>query len=235
MKKKLFAALTCGVMMTGLAACGSIEKTNVSNESKPKQEEKKDDAVTSSSNSTPNTKGNTELDKDKKEQKFEDFALEYQLAIVMRMFQDVTIKYDYAIGNPEYLLQDTMDQKTIDDMKNMLQEQAKNNDKLFKDEVNQAYTYLNQSKVSNKDEIQKLINAENEYLKIVDKMIACIDSVTVENAKEKRSEMQALQPDYLKAAAQVTTTTIEVAKNSGIDEESFRSILMKFLKQPKDL
>ena len=45
--------------------------------------------------------------------------------------------------------------KTIDDMKNMLQEQAKNNDKILKDEVNQAYTYLKQSKVSNKDDIQK--------------------------------------------------------------------------------
>lgn len=41
MKKKLFAALTCGVMMTGLAACGSSEKTSASNESKPKQEEKR--------------------------------------------------------------------------------------------------------------------------------------------------------------------------------------------------
>ena len=45
--------------------------------------------------------------------------------------------------------------KTIDDMKNMLQEQAKNNDKILKDEVNQAYTYLKQSKVSNKDDVQK--------------------------------------------------------------------------------
>ncbi len=64
----------------------------------------------------------------------------------MKIFQDVTIKYDYAIGNPDYLLRDSMDQKTIDDMKNMLQEQAKNNDKILKDEVNQAYTYLKQSK-----------------------------------------------------------------------------------------
>ncbi|MDM5190084.1 hypothetical protein QUF99_22940 [Bacillus sp. DX4.1] len=234
MKKKLFVVLICSAMMTGLVACGSSETTSASNESKSKQEEKKDEATTSPSESTTNTKEKAELDKNKDKKKFEDFDLEYQLAIVMQIFQDVTIKYDYAIGNPEYLLRDTMDQKAIDDMKNMLQEQAKNNDKLFKDEVNEAYTYLKQSKVSNKDEIQKLIDAENEYLKIVDNMIACIDSVTVENAKEKRSEMQALQPDYLKAAAQVTTTSIEVAKNSGIDEESYRSILKKFLKQPQN-
>ncbi|AWC29918.1 hypothetical protein ACRS6Y_11265 [Bacillus cytotoxicus] len=229
MKKKLFTTITCGILMTGLAACGSTEKTTTSNEAKPKQEEKKNDAETSTSN---RTKENLELKEDKKEQKFEDFALEYQLAIVMQMFQDVTIKYDYAIGNPEFLLRDTMDQKRIDDMKAMLQDQAKNNDKVLKDQVNQAYTFLKQSKVKNKDDIQKLINTENAYLQIVDKMIACIDSVTVENAKEKRSEMDGLHKEYLNAAIRVTNTSIEVAKNAGIDEETYKSILRKFLKQP---
>lgn len=151
----------------------------------------------------------------------------------MKIFQDVTIKYDYAIGNPDYLLRDSMDQKTIDDMKNMLQEQAKNNDKILKDEVNQAYTYLKQSKVSNKDDIQKIIDAQNNYLHIVDKMITCIDSVTVENAKEKRNEMDNFSKDYLKVAANVTTTVIEVAKNTGVNETEFKSLLTKFLEKPK--
>ncbi|ENQ3077866.1 hypothetical protein [Bacillus multifaciens] len=229
MNKKLFVVLTCGVIMTGLAACGSSDKTSASNESKPKQEGKKEDASVSTKNPT-NEKEKQESGKEQKREKFEDFDPEYQLAIVMKVFQDVTIKYDYAIGNPEYLLKDTMDQKTIDDMKKMLQEQAKNNDKLFKDEVNQAFTYLKQSKISNKGEIQKLIDAENNYLKVVDKMIVCIDSVTVENASEKRNEMNALHSEYLKAAAQVGTTSIEVAKNSGIDEEDYRRILKEFLK-----
>lgn len=233
MNKKLFVALTCGIMMTGLAACGSSDKTSASNESKPKQEEKKEEASASSKNST-SEKEKQELGKEQKREKFEDFDPEYQLAIVMRIFQDVTIKYDYAIGNPEYLLRDTMDQKTIDDMKKMLQEQAKNNDKLLKDQVNEAFTYLKQSKISNKGEIQKLIDAENDYLKIVDRMIVCIDSVTVENASEKRNEMNALHSEYLKAAAQVTTASIEAAKNSGIDEEDYKTILKKFLKMPKD-
>lgn len=229
MNKKLFVALTCGVMMTGLAACGSSDKTSVSNESKPKQEEKKEEASATSKNLT------SEKEKqEQKKEKFKAFDPAYQLAIVMSIFQDVTIKYDYAIGNPEYLLGDTMDQRTIDDMKKMLQEQAKNNDKLLKDEVNEAFTYLKQSKISNKGEIQKLIDAENNYLKIVDKMVVCIDSVTVENASEKRNEMNALHSEYLKAAAQVTTTSIEVAKNSGIDEEEYKAILKGFLKMPKN-
>ena len=42
-------------------------------------------------------------------------------------------------------------------------------------------------------------------------MITCIDSVTVENAKEK-NEMDNFSKDYLKVAANVTTTVIEVAK-----------------------
>ena len=139
----------------------------------------------------------------------------------MKIFQDVTIKYDYAIGN-QIIYCEIRWIKTIDDMKNMLQEQAKNNDKILKDEVNQAYTYLKQSKVSNKDDIQKIIDAQNNYLHIVDKMITCIDSVTVENAKEKRNEMDNLSKDYLKIAANVTTTVIEVAKNTGVNETEFR-------------
>jgi len=224
MKHKIFTGLVCSISILGLAACGTNEETTSSKGEKVKQEEKKDIKATESSKALENPK-------DKKE--FNDFDVAYQLAIVMKIFQDVTIKYDYAIGNPDYLLRDSMDQKTIDDMKNMLQEQAKNNDKILKDEVNQAYTYLKQSKVSNKDDIQKIIDAQNNYLHIVDKMITCIDSVTVENAKEKRNEMDNLSKDYLKIAANVTTTVIEVAKNTGVNETEFRSLLMKFLEKPK--
>ncbi|PEW43874.1 hypothetical protein CN431_12365, partial [Bacillus cereus] len=88
-------------------------------------------------------------------------------------------------------------------------------------------------KVSNKDDIQKIIDAQNNYLQIVDKMIVCIDSVTVENAKEKRNEMNNLSKEYLKVAANVTTTVIEVAKNNGVNETEFRSLLLKFLEKPK--
>ncbi|MEB9735860.1 hypothetical protein GVV68_25935 [Bacillus cereus] len=224
MKHKIFTGLVCSISILGLAACGTNEETTSSKGEKVKQEEKKDIKATESSKALENPQ-------DKKE--FNDFDVAYQLAIVMKIFQDVTIKYDYAIGNPDYLLRDSMDQKTIDDMKNMLQEQAKNNDKILKDEVNQAYTYLKQSKVSNKDDIQKIIDVQNNYLHIVDKMITCIDSVTVENAKEKRNEMDNLSKDYLKIAANVTTTVIEVAKNTGVNETEFRSLLMKFLEKPK--
>ncbi|EDZ52823.1 hypothetical protein PDQ36_05275 [Bacillus cereus] len=224
MKHKIFTGLVCSISILGLAACGTNEETTSSKGEKVKQEEKKDIKATESSKALENPQ-------DKKE--FNDFDVAYQLAIVMKIFQDVTIKYDYAIGNPDYLLRDSMDQKTIDDMKNMLQEQAKNNDKILKDEVNQAYTYLKQSKVSNKDDIQKIIDAQNNYLHIVDEMITCIDSVTVENAKEKRNEMDNLSKDYLKIAANVTTTVIEVAKNTGVNETEFRSLLMKFLEKPK--
>ncbi|PGN00306.1 hypothetical protein, partial [Bacillus thuringiensis] len=155
MKHKIFTGLVCSISILGLAACGTNEETTSSKGEKVKQEEKKDIKATESSKALENPQ-------DKKE--FNDFDVAYQLAIVMKIFQDVTIKYDYAIGNPDYLLRDSMDQKTIDDMKNMLQEQAKNNDKILKDEVNQAYTYLKQSKVSNKDDIQKIIDAQNNYL-----------------------------------------------------------------------
>ncbi|PEC20368.1 hypothetical protein [Bacillus cereus] len=225
MKHKIFTGLVCSISILGLVACGTNEEATSSKGEKIKQEEKKDTRATESSKSVENPQ-------DKKE--FDDFDVAYQLAIVMKLFQNVTIKYDYAIGNPDYLLRDSMDQKTIDDMKNMLQEQAKNNDKILKDEVNQAYTYLKQSKVSNKDDIQKIIDAENNYLQIVDKMIACIDSVTVENAKEKRNEMNNLSKEYLKVAANVTTTVIEVAKNTGVNETEFRSLLMNFLEKPKN-
>ncbi|EJQ55251.1 hypothetical protein P4308_15755 [Bacillus wiedmannii] len=224
MKHKIFTGLVCSISILALAACGTNEETTSSKGEKVKQEEKKDTRATESSKSVENPR-------EKKE--FDEFDLAYQLAIVMKIFQDVTIKYDYAIGNPDYLLRDSMDQKTIDDMKNMLQEQAKNNDKILKDEVNQAYTYLKQSKVSNKDDIQKIIDAQNNYLQIVDKMIVCIDSVTVENAKEKRNEMNNLSKEYLKVAANVTTTVIEVAKNNGVNETEFRSLLLKFLEKPK--
>ncbi|WP_242214824.1 hypothetical protein [Bacillus cereus group sp. BfR-BA-01383] len=225
MKHKIFTGLVCSISILGLVACGTNEEATSSKGEKIKQEEKKDTRATESSKSVENPQ-------DKKE--FDDFDVAYQLAIVMKLFQNVTIKYDYAIGNPDYLLRDSMDQKTIDDMKNMLQEQAKNNDKILKDEVNQAYTYLKQSKVSNKDDIQKIIDAENNYLQIVDKMIACIDSVTVENAKEKRNEMNNLSKEYLKVAANVTTTVIEVAKSTGVNETEFRSLLMNFLEKPKN-
>ncbi|MDA1602126.1 hypothetical protein ACQVPW_04735 [Bacillus cereus] len=224
MKHRIFTGLVCSISILALAACGTNEETTSSKGEKVKQEEKKDTRATESSKSVENPR-------EKKE--FDEFDLAYQLAIVMKIFQDVTIKYDYAIGNPDYLLRDSMDQKTIDDMKNMLQEQAKNNDKILKDEVNQAYTYLKQSKVSNKDDIQKIIDAQNNYLQIVDKMIVCIDSVTVENAKEKRNEMNNLSKEYLKVAANVTTTVIEVAKNNGVNETEFRSLLLKFLEKPK--
>lgn len=230
MKHKMFTGLVCSIFILGIAACGANEKATSSKGEEVKQEEKKDTMASEGSKSVENPKEKIESSMDKK--KFDDFDVAYQLAIVMKLFQDVTIKYDYAIGNPDYLLQDSMDQKTIDDMKKMLQEQAKNNDKILKDEVNQAYTYLKQSKVSNKDDIQKIIDAENNYLQIVDKMIACIDSVTVENAKEKRNEMNNLSAEYLKVAAQVTTTVIGVAKNTGVNETEFRSLLLKFLEKP---
>ncbi|MGX5538329.1 hypothetical protein ACWKTJ_10420 [Bacillus wiedmannii] len=224
MKHRIFTGLVCSISILALAACGTNEETTSSKGEKVKQEEKKDTRATESSKSVENPR---------EKKGFDEFDLAYQLAIVMKIFQDVTIKYDYAIGNPDYLLRDSMDQKTIDDMKNMLQEQAKNNDKILKDEVNQAYTYLKQSKVSNKDDIQKIIDAQNNYLQIVDKMIVCIDSVTVENAKEKRNEMNNLSKEYLKVAANVTTTVIEVAKNNGVNETEFRSLLLKFLEKPK--
>lgn len=230
MKKKLFATFICGFMMTGLVACGSSEKTSASNEQKPKQEERKNDVSSSSKNET-NTKGKQELGKDKKREKFEDFDPEYQLAIVMRLFNDVTVKYDYAIGNPEYMLQESMDQKAIDDMKKLLQEQAKNNDKLLKDEVNQAVTFLKESKLK-KDETQKLINAENNYLKVTEKLIGCLDSVTAQNTKEKRHEMNSLKQEYVKSAEEVRATAVEVAQNSGLNVETYKSVFEKYAKQP---
>ena len=66
-------------------------------------------------------------------------------------------------------------------------------------------------------------------------MITCIDSVTVENAKEKRNEMDNFSKDYLKVAANVTTTVIEVAKNTGVNETEFKSLLTKFLEKPKTI
>lgn len=58
---------------------------------KSKARRKKDIKATESSKALENPQ-------DKKE--FNDFDVAYQLAIVMKIFQDVTIKYDYAIGNP---------------------------------------------------------------------------------------------------------------------------------------
>ena len=50
---------------------------------------------------------------------------------------------------------------------------------------------------------------------------------------QKKNEMDNLSKDYLKIAANVTTTVIEVAKNTGVNETEFRSLLMKFLEKPK--
>ena len=101
MKHKIFTGLVCSISILGLAACGTNEETTSSKGKKVKQEEKKDIKATESSKALENPQ-------DKKE--FNDFDVAYQLAIVMKIFQDVTIKYDYAIGNPDYLLRDSMDQ-----------------------------------------------------------------------------------------------------------------------------
>ena len=102
MKRKIFTGLVCSISILGLVACGTNEETTSSKGEKIKQEEKKDTRETEGSKSVENPQ-------DKKE--FDDFDVAYQLAIVMKMFQNVTIKYDYAIGNPDYLLRDSMDQK----------------------------------------------------------------------------------------------------------------------------
>ncbi|MFP3414816.1 stress protein [Bacillus sp. SIMBA_074] len=49
MKRKLLTALACSALLMGLAACGSNEKASTSNDSKPKQEAKKPEPVTTTS------------------------------------------------------------------------------------------------------------------------------------------------------------------------------------------
>ena len=51
--------------------------------------------------------------------------------------------------------------------------------------------------------------------------------------QRKRNEMDNFSKDYLKVAANVTTTVIEVAKNTGVNETEFKSLLTKFLEKPK--
>ncbi len=46
--------------------------------------------------------------------------------------------------------------------------------------------------------------------------------------------MDNFSKDYLKVAANVTTTVIEVAKNTGVNETEFKSLLTKFLEKPKN-
>ena len=47
--------------------------------------------------------------------------------------------------------------------------------------------------------------------------------------------MDNFSKDYLKVAANVTTTVIEVAKNTGVNETEFKSLLTKFLEKPKTI
>ncbi|MEH6933444.1 hypothetical protein, partial [Bacillus sp. JJ783] len=49
MKRKLLTALACSALLMGLAACGSNDKASTSSDTKPKQEAKKPEQVTTTS------------------------------------------------------------------------------------------------------------------------------------------------------------------------------------------
>ncbi|UZJ79693.1 hypothetical protein [Fictibacillus sp. KU28468] len=90
---------------------------------------------------------------------------------VMVILNRVTVIYDNAIGNAEYLLTENMTQDQIDEMKGVLQQQAKGSKSGLDGQVN------------NKNDINKIIDAENQYLAVTDEMIKTLDAVTIDKYK----------------------------------------------------
>ncbi|WP_369902355.1 hypothetical protein [Bacillus manliponensis] len=222
--KKLQTFLVCGTLSMGLVACNSSEETKevskkVEKSVESKQEEKVDD---------------TSIDSNSHAAEFKKLAPEMQLAVYRAFFHDVITSYDYGIGNPEYLLKDVMTQAEIDAMKEKLQEIKDAEKDGLLQVVHDTRTYLAGDSVSNVNDkmgLQKMFTSEDKIFQFAADMIACLDSVTVENASEKRAEMNTLKEAYVAEAHVAVAISKEVAKNSGMNVDKYVEAHTKLIKQ----
>jgi hypothetical protein len=232
--KKTLSILSCLFLVLGLMACSSTEKNEVAKQPELKQEETNKKEPETVKKEDPQQKEDKMASMDKMSladlDKFQMFDTEYQLAIVVALFNKVILVYDYGIGNADYLLRDKMTQGEIDNMKKVLQEQAKASNKQIKDMVYQSQTLLQKVNISNKEDMQKLLNAENNYLQKVDEMILCLDSVTVANTQESRAKMNQLKQEYLQSASEIGLASVDIAQGAGLNVALYRDIVSGLLK-----
>lgn len=165
-------------------------------------------------------------------EKFQLFDKEYQLAIVIALFNKVIIFYDYGIGNAEFLLKSKMTQPEIDQMKQVLQNQLKHSRDATEDLIYQSQKLLHVIDIPNKGDLPLLIDVENDYLKKVDEMIACLHAVTIENAQESRIQMDQLKHEYLQLAASIGVTSVLIVTNAELDTVLYRNIVKGLLSKP---
>lgn len=229
--KKIQTFLICSALLMGIAACDSSETTSKSSEQTKTSSEKEGKAAESKQEEEKDTASEDSKDL---AADFKELVPEMQLAVYKALFYDVIISYDYGIGNPEYLLKDTMTQAEIDEMKKELQKIKEAEKAGLLNAVNETRVYLKDndlSKVSDKDGLQRMFDSEDKFLQIAAEMIACLDSVTVDNALEKRAQMNDLKEVYVKEAAIGGEISMEVAKNSGMNVEQYRESYSKLIEK----
>lgn len=226
--KKLQIFLVCGALLAGLVACDSSEETskssekeNIRSEETKNTNEKVEKSVESKQEEKTDT---TSTDSKDLASDFKKLAPEMQLASYQALFHNVITSYDYGIGNPDYLLKETMTQAEIDAMKEELQKIKDAEKAGLLGAVNETRVHLmddNISKVSDKAGLQEMFGSQDNLLKLAKDMITCLDSVTVENAAEKRAEMDTLQSAYIIEAQTGGILSREVAENSEMNVDQY--------------
>ncbi|GGE61133.1 hypothetical protein [Priestia taiwanensis] len=227
--KKLFSILMCILLTTGLIACSSNAEKGGMKALEPKKEEKQKEEP--KTQEKEDTVGKIEDIRLKDLDKFQMLQPEYQLAIVIALFNKAILMYDHGIGNAEFLLYDKMTDSEIKVVHGVLQNQVKQFNPKIEELIYESQALLQQVTVSNKNELQQLADAKKNYLKTVDEMISCLESVTVGNARESRGKMNQLKKEYLQHAAEIGFVSIDIVQNTGLDIALYRHIVTGLLKQ----
>ncbi|WP_241211251.1 hypothetical protein [Bacillus atrophaeus] len=121
----------------------------------------------------------------KKQREFDEYDSEMQLAIIFSSVMQVTEKFDYGIGNPEYFVRRTMTKEESESAKKSLETVKLEKDELHK-QNKEAVALLEKSRLSEKSrkENEKLIQKREDFFDITDQMIALINNVTPKKRPE---------------------------------------------------
>ncbi|MCY8520841.1 hypothetical protein [Bacillus atrophaeus] len=167
----------------------------------------------------------------KKQREFDEYDSEMQLAIIFSSVMQVTEKFDYGIGNPEYFVRRTMTKEESESAKKSLETV-----KLEKDELNkqnkEAVALLEKSRLSEKSrkENEKLIQKREDFFDITDQMIALINNVTPKNARKTRKQLDQLKKQYTQNSIDTRNLMDKIADKQGVDDTSFRKHLDHLLR-----
>ncbi|MDG5472572.1 hypothetical protein P6709_12520 [Jeotgalibacillus sp. ET6] len=153
---------------------------------------------------------------------YEDLYPEEQLGVIQSLVTEVTLQYDYGIGNPEFLVEDEMTELEVASVQENLEpiQLADEDLKAAEQEINLMLDSLEDSELV-EEEIQAFKDSRQIYYSITDEMIELIENVTPDNAAQTREDLDILSEEYLDNCLEHSLLMQDIVIALGLDYDLF--------------